>query len=173
MGFLLFMPFWANRCKNWGQGKTMKIAFLLRAISFLPGLWITTLGEAIIFGFIGGAIVGGFWIPLGLVSSDVYDEVTVTTGKHQEAMYQGIRTFFDRLSLIFVGIVILVVHILTGYDPDPTATQTPFAVWGIRIHMALIPMILNFLCFIIMHFKYDLYGEKQKALKPKLRELGL
>jgi hypothetical protein len=39
--------------------------------------------------------------------------------------------------------------------------------------MALIPLLLNFTCFLIMHFKYDLYGEKQAALKPKLREMGL
>ena len=173
IGFLLFIPFWANRCKKMGQGKTMRLAFLLIALSYLPGLWITTLEEAIIFGFIGGAVVGGFWIPLGLVSSDVYDEVTVTTGKHQEAMYQGIRTFFDRLSLIFVGIAIPVVHIHTGYNPDTNAVQTPLAIWGIRVHRSLMPALICLIAFIIMTKWYNLYGKKLIAVKKKLIEMGL
>ncbi|MHA1257981.1 MAG: MFS transporter [Promethearchaeota archaeon] len=156
-----------------GQAKAMRLGFLLIALTYLPGLWITTLEEAIIFGFIGGAAVGGYWIPLGLVSSDVYDECTVSTGKHQEAMYEGIRTFFYRLSLIFVGIAIPVVHIITGFNPDPKAVQTPLAIWGIRVHRSLIPALLCFLAFIIMTKWYDLYGEKLKVVKKKLIEMGL
>jgi len=173
IGFLVFIPFWASLSSRIGHAKTMRLGFLLIALSYLPGLWITTLWEAMIFGFIGGACVGGFWIPLGPVNSDVYDECTVCTGKHQEAMYEGIRTLFFRLSLIFVGIIIPVIHIVTYYNPDPNAVQTPLAIWGVRIHRSLIPSLLNFIAFIIIWKWFDLIGEKQRALKPKLRDMGL
>lgn len=172
-GYLLFIPFWTNVVRKWGQANTMKLSFLMWTGTASCYLWISTIELAIILAFIGGFASGAFYIPLGLVQADVYDECTIASGVHQEASYEGIRTFFYRIALICQAIIFVSVHLATGYDPDPTATQTPLAVWGIRVHMALIPMILNFLCFIIMQFKYDLYGEKQKALKPKLRELGL
>jgi len=70
-------------------------------------------------------------------------------------------------------LIITSVHIITGYNPDPLAKQSAAAIWGIRIHMALIPIICYLLAGLIMVFFYDLKGEKQQALKNKLREKGL
>jgi len=136
-------------------------------------LWITTLLEAIIFAFVGGFAVGAFWITLGPITADVNDENTVITGKHQEGALAGIRTFFFRFALIFQAVIFTVVHIATGYNPDPQAKQTPLAIWGIRIHMGLIPSILALLAFIIMKKWYDLEGEKKIGIKQKLRQMGL
>ena len=101
------------------------------------------------------------------------DEVTLATGKHQEATLQGIHNFFTRIAVILQAVIIATIHIATGYSPNPHAVQTPNALWGIRIHMALIPAICHLLAGIIILLFYDLKGEKQKVLKNKLRELGL
>jgi Na+/melibiose symporter-like transporter len=173
LGFSLFIPFWANIAKKYGHVKTMKFGALLVAIALTPGMWITTLWETILFQFLGGIAFGGFVIMIGPSTADVNDEFTITTGRHQEGMLAGIRTFFFRFALIFQAIILTVVHILTGYNPDPHAVQTPLAQWGIRMHLALIPSSLTLLGFFILYFFYDLKGEKKAFIKSQLRELKL
>ena len=173
IGFMVFIPFWVNRMNKYGAPKIMKISLILIALSYIPVLWITTIEEAVFFSFTGGMALGAYTISLGPVAADVYDECTISDGKHQEAMYEGIRTFFFRSALIFQALIFTVVHILTAYNPDPDAIQTPLAVWGIRVHMGLIPSLLTLVSFFIMVKWYDLEGEKRLAVKIKLQELGL
>ncbi len=173
IGFMLFIPIWANIQQKIGHVNTMKLSLFLIGVAFLPILWMTTLEEAIFYGFLGGVFSGGFWIALGPVAADVNDDFTVRNGIHQEGSIAGIRTFFFRFALIFQAGIFAFVHIITGYNPDPKAVQPPMAIWGIRIHMGLIPSLLSFLSFLVMYIWYDLEGEKQSALKGKLRELGL
>ncbi len=149
-GFLISIPFWSNMAKKYGAAKIMKLSCFLIFLVYLPVLWMTTLTEAVIYGFAGGIVSGAFWVTLGPVNSDVMDELTIETGKHQEATYEGFRTFFNRLAFAFVGILIPIVQIMTGYNTSPTATQTPLAIWGLRIQMGLIPALFGLLAFIIM-----------------------
>jgi len=173
VGFILFIPFWSNMINKYGAANVMKISLFFGIITVLPVLWITTLEEALFFTFLGAITLGAYTLSLGPVAADVYDECTISDGKHQEAMYEGIRTFFFRGSIIFQAIVFTIIHILTGYNPDPHATQTPLAIWGLRIQMGLIPALLNLVAFIIMFKWYDLEGEKKLAVKEKLRKMGL
>jgi len=173
LGFILFIPFWVNRMNKHGAHNVMKASLIILTIALIPLLWINTLEEAVFFAFTGGTGIGAFTLSLGPVSADVYDECTITDGKHQEAMYEGIRTFFFRFALIFQAVIFTVVHLLTAYNPDPQAVQTPLAILGIRIHMGLIPALLNLTAFFILVKWYDLEGEKKLAVKKKLRELGL
>ncbi len=173
LGFLLFIPFWSNRINKYGAAGVMKISCILLAIAILPILWITTLEEAIFFSFIGGMAFGAFTLSLGPVAADVYDECTISDGKHQEAMYEGIRTFFFRFGLIFQAIIFTIVFTVTAYNPDPDAIQTPLAIWGLRIQMGLIPSILFIAAFFVMRKYYDIDDEKKLGIKGKLREMGL
>jgi len=172
-GYIIFVPFWVNMMNKYGAAKIMKLSLFLGVVTVLPVLWITTLEEALFYTFLGGISSGAYFVSLGPVAADVYDECTITDGKHQEAMYEGIRTFFFRGAIIFQAIIFTVIHILTGYNPDPHATQTPLAIWGLRVQMGLIPALLSLLAFIIMLKWYDLDGEKKLAVKQRLRELGL
>ncbi|MFX1337802.1 MAG: MFS transporter [Promethearchaeota archaeon] len=173
IGFILFIPFWSNAINKYGAANVMKASLIMGALAYTPILWISTIEEAIFFSFVGGFSLGAYTLSLGPVAADVYDECTITDGKHQEAMYEGIRTFFFRFALIFQAVVFTIVHVATAYNPDPNAIQTPLAIWGIRIHMGLIPFLLNLTAFLIMLRWYDLVGEKKLAVKKKLRELGL
>ena len=105
--------------------------------------------------------------------ADVNDEVSTVFGKRQESTLLGISMFFERLSLIFQAIIFTLIHILTAYNPDPHAKQTALAIWGIRIHSALIPSLLSIVGFFILLRWYSLKGEKKQAMLAKLKEMGL
>ena len=173
IGFTGSIPFWLNVAKKLGHAKTYTLGCLLVSLAVLPTLWITTLWEAILYYGIGACGFGCFYIMLFPIASDTYDEITAHIGKHQEATFSGIRTFFFRTSFITIGLIIAGVHIITGYNPDPNAIQTPLAIWGIRVHMGLIPSLMMLFAFFIMLKYYDLTGEKKEAVIKKLRELGL
>ena len=143
------------------------------AIALTPLLWISTLEEAILYSFLGGLTLGGGLLLIGPVNADVNDDFTVTAGKHQEGILAGIRTFFYRFIIIFQAIILTMIHVMTGYNPDPKAVQTPLAIWGIRVQMGLIPSLLTLVAFFIMYLWYDLDGEKKKVVKQKLRKMGL
>jgi Na+/melibiose symporter-like transporter len=173
LGFILFIPFWSNVIRKRGHVKTLKLGLILVTFSYLPGLWITTLLEVIIFNFLRLFFGGAVMTSLNPLIADVNDENTLIAGKHQEGTLTGIRTFFFRFALIFQAFVLAIVHYVTGYNPDPKAIQTPLAIWGIRIHTALIPFFLGLTGFIIMMKWYDLEREKTIVIKQKLKQLGL
>jgi GPH family glycoside/pentoside/hexuronide:cation symporter len=170
---VLSIPLWVKFAKKFGHVTTYALGLFLMGVAYIPYLWITTLTEAIIFSFTSGIAYGCFNIMIMPIVSDCYDEVTVEVGKHQEATLLGIRNFFFRLTLIFQGFIIAWVHISTAYNPDPLATQTPLAIWGIRVHMALIPSICLFIGSFVIFVWYDLKGEKKIAIRKRLNELGL
>ena len=172
-GLFLFIPFWMNVIRKRGHVTTLKLGLILSCVGFLPGLWMTTLLEAVILSFFRGIFTGAVYISLRPVLADVNDENTLIVGKHQEGALAGIRTFFFRFALIFQAFTLAIVHYATGYNPDPKAIQTPLAIWGIRIHMALIPFILALIGLIVMLKWYDLEKEKTIVIKQKLKQLRL
>jgi GPH family glycoside/pentoside/hexuronide:cation symporter len=173
VGYIISIPLWVRFSRKHGFARTYELCLFLAAITYIPSLWLTTLPEMIIFTFIGGIPYAGYTIMITPIVSDCYDDVAIYLGKRQEATLQGIRTFFLRLAIVVQGIVLTIIHIMTGYNPNPKATQTPLAIWGIRIHAALIPVILMAIASIIVYKFYDLRGEKKEHMLVKLREKGL
>ena len=170
---MIALPFWINFAKKHGFAKTYSLGLFLGGIAYLPLLWITTIGEAIIFAFFFGILSAGFWLMIIPIATDCYDEIAIKMGKRQDATLVGIRTFFYRIAFIIQGIIIAGIHIATAYNPDPHAMQTDLAIWGIRVHMALIPMIFMLFASFLVYKWYDLKGEKKQAMIAKLREMGL
>ncbi len=107
------------------------------------------------------------------VASDTYDEVASQLEKRGDAMLVGMRNFFFRLAFIVVAVALGGIHILTFYDPNPAATQTPAAILGIRIHAALIPAIMYIIMGLIFKKYYTLEGAEKEALVRKLKDLGI
>jgi GPH family glycoside/pentoside/hexuronide:cation symporter len=172
-GYMISIPFWARFARKHGFARTYEIALLLAAFSYIPTLWITTVEEGIIFAFIGGIPYAGYTIMITPIVSDCFDDVATATGKRQEATLQGIRTFFFRVAIVVQGVALAAIHIMTGYNPNPRATQTPLAIWGIRVHAGLIPIILMVIASIVVYKWYDLRGEKKAQMLVKLKEMGL
>jgi Na+/melibiose symporter-like transporter len=106
------------------------------------------------------------------VFADVVDEAVVLDGDRREGTYFGIKIFLSRLSSIFVALSIAIVHIMTGFNARATE-QTPLALIGIRIHLAVIPVISLLIGSIIFWKFYDITPERSKEISAKIKELGL
>jgi len=175
LAVMLSLPLWAIIAARYGNIKTYILGIMLSGAAYIPYLWITTLEEVIIFSIVRGLGYSCTAFMVLPILSDTYDEITLICGRHQEATLVGIRNIFIRSSVIFQALIIGGVHLMTGYNnnPNPNTIQTPLAIWGIRVHRGLIPMIFCFAACAIMLIWYDLKGEKQQILKSNLRDRGL
>ena len=171
IGFLIGIPLWLNIAKRYGHSNIYGVGYILLGCVFFAFLWLTTLIELYVYMFLGGITFAASQIILLPVQGDTYDEITSKIGVHQEATLQGITNFFIRLAYLFIGVIIAVVHILTDYNPDPHANQTPLAILGVRIHSGLIPaifLIIGGLSFLLI---YDLKGDKKLKMKEQLKKI--
>jgi len=119
-----------------------------------------------------GFALGSIWTLMYPTFSDVIDEIVVKSGKRKEGIYTGIRTFFGRSSNIIAALTIAIIHVGTMYVPGAEA-QEPLAQWGIRIIIALVPMIFYFIAFLLVWKVYDLTPEKVKNIREELKAKGL
>ena len=129
--------------------------------------------QVVLLGFLAGFCMSGHSIMIMPIIADVYDEITIEIGRHMEAGLGGIRTFFNRFSLILVPIILTVIHLITQYDPSLPGIQLPLAQLGIRIHTALIPPLFYLAAFLGFLLLYKLTDEKARENKKKLMEMGL
>jgi len=171
IGFFIGLPLWLKIANKYGHSNIYGFGQIVFGIFFLSFSWLATITELYIYGFLGGIMFAASAVVLIWVQADMFDEVTVNLGVHQEATLQGITNFFIRLAYLFVGVIIAVVHILTDYDSDPHATQSALAILGIRIHTGVIPGIILIIGGLIFLLFYDLKGEKKLRMKEQLKKL--
>ena len=171
--FIGFIPLWYNYARKHGFKKTYYMCFILHGLTFLPFLFTQNMIQHTIFVFISYMIYSGEVIMLMPVASDTYDEVASKLEMRSDAMLVGVRNFFFRVAFIVVAVALGGIHILTLYDPDPAAIQTPEAILGIRIHAALIPAIMYIIMGLIFKKYYTLEGAEKEALVRKLKDLGI
>jgi Na+/melibiose symporter-like transporter len=106
------------------------------------------------------------------VFSEVIDESVVKTGKREEGTYTGLQQFFGRLGLIIQVMSFAIIHELTGFV-EGSETQTPLALWGIHMHLALIPMICILLGALVFWRLFDLRPEKIAEIQLAIKEMKL
>ena len=168
---LFSIPFWMKIALKYGN----RIGYLcgtgLMTIFLIFGIFVSNLISIIIILILIGFSFGAFQMSQPAFS-DVLDEIVLKTGKREEALYYGFRTFFSRFSIVVMSISFGVIHPLTHFDPM-SETQTPLAQWGIIIGMMLIPAIFLIIAFIVLWIIYDLTPEKVKNNKEFLEKLNL
>ena len=169
---ILMIPFWYNYSRKHGFKKTYWVCYILQGVLYIPFLFTTDLLTHTIFFIIYQINAIGLNIMLMPVAADTYDEVSSNMGKRVDASLVGLRTFFFRVALLVLFIVLPVIHIVTGFNPN-TETQTLEAQWGIRIAAALIPAILMITMGLIFRKYFTLEGEEKLALVKKLKDLGI
>ncbi len=173
IGVLISAPFWtlySRRAKN--NKKVMLISSLLLAAFTLPLTFLRDYWLIVINMIIWGTALGGFWTMIFPVSSDVIDNSVVLTGKREEGLYTGFQQFFGRLGIVIQALTFAIVHELTGFV-EGAATQSPLAVWGIHLHLSLIPMILILIGAFVFWKWYKLTPDKVQENQIKIKEMGL
>jgi len=173
LGALISTPLWAYFAHKTNDNRKMSIyAGFALFITFLPMIFIEGLIPWMIALLLFGVGVGGHWYVDPPTMGDVLDDVTVRTGKRQQAIYYGFQSFFIKFGQTFIAVTISLSHILTGFE-EGALTQKPLALFGIRIHVAIVPAILVLITTFLFWKYYKLTPEKVKANKEKLAEMGL
>ncbi|MBA7514440.1 Melibiose carrier protein [subsurface metagenome] len=173
LGALISTPIWTFFAHKINDNRKMSIvAGILLFLTFLPMIFIWGLIPWIIALFFFGIGIGGHWYVDPPTMGDVLDDISVRTGKSQQAIYYGFQSFFIKFGQTFISITIALSHIMTGYI-EGAPTQSPFAVFGIRIHTAIVPAILVLITVLLFWKYYDLTPDKVAKNKEKLAEMDL
>jgi len=170
---IITIPIWIRVAQKVNDNKKMItigsifMAVMTLLIMFVNSLIIFTVVIALVA--LGGGI---FFVMQDVINSDVIDEMVILDGERREGTYFGIKFFIGRFSNVFVFIAIAVIHVVTGFNPL-VEDQTPSALLGIKVHMALIPAIALLLGAVIFWKWYDLTPEKLDEIRAKMNELKL
>lgn len=171
IGALFSSPLWARLAQKSNDNKK---AMLISSSCMVIFTLLLAIIDQWTFFFIGmiiwGIGLGGYWTMISPVLADIIDESVVKTEKRQEGIYNGFLQFFGRLGILFQAVTFTLVHILTGFDVDPFAS---LAVFGIKLHMAIIPAIVMLIGTIVFWKFYKLTPDKVKDHQDRVIELKL
>ncbi len=168
---LATIPIWIRVAQKMNNNKKMiTIGSVFMGLMVLLIMFVNSLiSFIIVIGLVG--IGGGiFFVMQDVINADVIDEAVVLDGVRREGTYFGIKFFIGRFSNVCVFITLAVVHIATGFNPV-VENQTPLALWGIKIHMSLIPGIALLIGALIFWKWYDLSTDRLDEIQAKIKEL--
>jgi len=165
-------PFWIKMARKYGN----RIGYICgtggTATFLIISMFIWTFPTVIIGFILIGFSMGATWSLLYATFSDVIDEIVLKTGKREEGVYYGMRTFFGRLSIVIQALTFGIIHSITQFDPV-AQFQSIQAQWGIIIGMFAVPAFFYFIGFLCMWKIYDLKPDKVQGHKNKLKEFNL
>lgn len=169
IGALISVPVWTAAAKRIRSNQSMLIiTAVLMAVFSIPMTFVDTYSGFTLFMTLWGLGFGGFWLFMPGAMADVIDEIVVTEGKREDGIFLGFRAFFGRLSYASQAITFWIIHSLTGFAEDPRSAQ---AVFGIHLHMGLIPaifLVLGILVFVRMNTLSSSEVENNKQLLAEL-----
>ncbi|MBN1954248.1 MAG: MFS transporter [Anaerolineae bacterium] len=164
-GVVLFM----RQREAWGVKKSMRIMALL----FSCGCFAVLLGgrllvpAAIGFFCFGLGFSGGMYL-IPLMNGDVVDMDEHRTGLRREGMYAGVNSFITKPAISIAQAVFLWFLARYGYDQSlAKGLQSTSAETGILVGWTLVPGLLLFFCFVVLH-GYPLAGEEWNKIKARL-----
>lgn len=182
IGALVSTPIWmviSKRANN--NRKISLIGGFVMFIAFIPMIFVVDLLGWLICLIIFGISLGGQWFMDPPTMGDVLDDIAVKTGKRDPGVYYGYQAFFIKLGQTTIAVTIAIVHTLTGFVAGAPSlallmamSPTPeLALFGIRIHSAIVPAILVLITTLIFWKWYDLTPDKVIDNKAKLKDLGI
>ncbi|MHA1805216.1 MAG: MFS transporter [Promethearchaeota archaeon] len=165
-------PLWVKVARKYGN----RVGYMCGTGGTALFLIITMFIRDFTFTFIGMALIGfsmgATWTLIYACFSDVIDDIVVKTGKRDEGVYYGFRTFFGRMSIVIQAVTFGIIHPLTNFDPT-SLIQTSQAQWGINFGMFAVPAFFYSIGFLFMWRVYELKPEIVKKNKQRLLELNL
>jgi GPH family glycoside/pentoside/hexuronide:cation symporter len=168
---LITIPIWIKVAHKMNNNKNMiVIGAIVMALMTLLLFIVDSLLMLIIVSALIGLGGGIFFVMQDVINADVLDETVVLDGERREGTYFGIKFFIARFSEVFVFVAIAVVHLSTGFNPT-VEIQTPLALFGIKLHMALIPAIALLIGALVFWKYYDLTPDKTTDIQAKIKDL--
>ncbi len=165
-------PVWIKVARKYGN----RIGYMCgtggTALFLIIAMFFTSFYGIMIYMVLIGISMGATWTLIYPCFSDVIDEIVVKTGKRDEGVYYGFRTFFGRLAIVIQALTFGIIHPLTRFNPEAT-TQSNLAQWGILVGMFAVPAFFYFIGFLCMWRIYDLKPKKVQDLKKKLIDLNI
>ena len=173
LGTIIASPLWVKLAKKTNDNrKVLIIASLLMGLFTTLFVFIESYELILITLFFWGIALGGFWSMIFPIFSDINDEAVVRHKERKEGTLTGIQQFFGRLGNIIQVLSFAIVHSLTGFV-EGSETQSDLAIVGIRIHLAVVPMVCIIFGALVFWLLYDLKPEKVSENQLKIRELKL
>lgn len=160
---------WSKATVRWGARTTFIVSMIFYGLAFLPFLFVTSFGGAIITAVLVGLGLAGLIVLMDVLISDVIDEDELKTGTRREGMYFGVNALVVRLGISLQAVIMSAVFTLTGYNPA-LAVQPATAATGMRILMSLVPIgsLVLALAAILL---YPLHGERLAAVRAGIGRL--
>ncbi len=177
IGALVTIPLWmwlAHKLQN--NQRMIMIGAVLMMGFMVPMIFPQTYTMYIVLSTLWGTGLGLFWAMTGPVMADVIDEYVVQTKKRREGMMFGFRAFFGRLAYGIQVITIILIQVSTGFQSAKPPIVYPIdslPAIGIRMHLALFPIIFLIIGVLIYWKMNTLTPEKMKDIKRQLAELNL
>jgi GPH family glycoside/pentoside/hexuronide:cation symporter len=163
---------WINRREPWG----VKLSTRLFSLAFAIGCFIIVLfGKSTIpatmgFFLFGIGFAGGMYL-IPMMNGDVVDMDEHRTGLRREGMYAGVNSFITKPAISLAQWVLLTVMTAYGYDQTlGKGLQSASAETGILLGWVLVPGIMLFLSFLVLHW-YPLDGRDWLGIKARLAEI--
>jgi Na+/melibiose symporter-like transporter len=150
-------------------------------LTFIPIIFVQgMLGWIISLVFFGIAL-GNQWFMDPPTMGDILDDVAVKTGRRDPSVYLSYQSLVFKLGQTSTAGVIAIVPTQTGLPAGVTSlgelmqrSPTPqLALFGIRIHSAIVPALVALSATLAFWKLYDLKPEIVSENKKKLEKIGL
>ena len=166
LGIIGGVPLWWKIYGKKGPKFGLALSMIIFCIGMVPLFLAEDFISLTIIGLFPGIGISGVLMTEPVMSASIdYDEIK--TGKRREATYGGIGAFIARLSMILSAFALILVQLITGFDPQ-LETQTSEALIGLRLSMSIVPAIGLLIGLIIFKFfplNYKKFTEQQEKLK--------
>ena len=166
LGIICAIPLWWRIYSIKGPKFGLTLAMIVFCVGMVPLFLAEDFISLTVIGLFPGIGISGVLMTEPVISAAIdYDEIK--TGKRREATFGGIGAFIARLSMILSAFALIVVQLISGFDPS-IEIQTPSALIGLRISMSIVPalgLLIGLLIFKSYPLNLTKFTEQQEKLK--------
>ena len=161
---------WRPVVQKIGPRKAWLLAIGIWIATTIPFIFITDAVSGFVIFFLLGIGFGGTLYVIDIIVADIVDEEEMITGMRREAGYYGVNALCLRFTTILVFLSISIVFTNVGWAVYEPENVTPQVILGLRILMAVFPIMALLVGFVSM-YRYPLDGERLKNVKERLEVL--
>ena len=181
-GALISVPAWMVISRKTNNNRVVSlVGGVLLFLAFIPMIFVNSLLGWILCVVFFGMALGNLWFMDPPTLADILDDVAVKTGRREPSVYISYQSLVFKLGQTSIAAVIALVHTRTGFPAGVTSlaelvqkSPTPeLALFGIRIHTAIVPAAVMLVATLLFWWLYDLTPAKVMENKKKLEEMGL